>query len=307
MPRQIAPEHLVGLLAIGGADQPQFAGQAVLERSPESLDPAFGLGRQRQDQLDAELLEQSSKLGRLSVPGQLLFEAQLAGFGFDEDPMAIGIQRHRDAVSLYHLPEQLEVPFGILCLAEARPGHPASRIIDAAHQAEPGTTPLQPVVPAGVDLQQHALAGIAIAATPVPWRATSARRRNARRLQDSMDRRTGQPHAVLFGQHLREVVLVEPGVLGLGQPHHALREHGIQRMPRRSAAIAMDQGGRPLLLIGAPQSLDLPNGQAQQRGGLSVHHRPCLQLVEDQKTLLVRSAQVDAVSLLHWVTESQNR
>ncbi len=44
-----------------------------------------------------------------------------------------GVRRERIAVALRHLPEHLEVPIGILLLAEAGPGNPAGRIVDGAH------------------------------------------------------------------------------------------------------------------------------------------------------------------------------
>ena len=84
--------------------------------------------------------------------------------------MLVAVHGHRDAPAAHHLPEQLEVALGILLLPEAGPGDQAGGVIDAADQGEVGSSTLQPVVTAAVDLEQHALPGIAVPPLPVPGR-----------------------------------------------------------------------------------------------------------------------------------------
>jgi len=138
-----------------GAGEPQLTGQPVLEGAPEPLDAAFGLGRSSQEELDAELLEQPSKLSRPLSAGELLVKARFSVGRAEEDPMAIGIDGERNAFSLDRLAHQLEIPLGVFLLAKQGPGHLTRRVVDPAHQAEPGTAALEPVVATGINLQQH--------------------------------------------------------------------------------------------------------------------------------------------------------
>lgn len=111
-------------------------------------------------------LEEVPELGRLRTPGELLLEAG-DFLGSEEDRMLIAVDGHRNASPPHHLAKQLEVPLGVLVLTEACPRHQARGVINAAHQAEPGPTPFQPVMPAGIDLQEHAFSRHAVTAAPM--------------------------------------------------------------------------------------------------------------------------------------------
>jgi hypothetical protein len=59
---------------------------------------------------------------------------------------------------------ELEVAFGILLVAEDSPGNHVGGIVNAAYQAEARSSALEPVVRAGINLEKHALLGVAVAA-----------------------------------------------------------------------------------------------------------------------------------------------
>jgi hypothetical protein len=61
----------------GDAPQAQFADEAILQRAPQALDAAFGLGRARGDVADAEILQDAAEVGGVLRPGQLLLEGPM--------------------------------------------------------------------------------------------------------------------------------------------------------------------------------------------------------------------------------------
>src|SRR5207245_3528307 len=100
-----------------------------------------------------------------------------------EDRVAVGIGGHGDAESRHRLAHDGEVTLGILLFSEASPGNLAGGVVDGADQAQIRTAALEPVVAAGIHLQQHAFLGIAVTTAPVfgrsstAWRAMPARSR----------------------------------------------------------------------------------------------------------------------------------
>jgi len=69
-----AAEHGVGRVPIGGLGKAEFTAQAILQDTPEAFDAAFGLGRLRGDEGDAELREGSAELGGLALTSKFFFE-----------------------------------------------------------------------------------------------------------------------------------------------------------------------------------------------------------------------------------------
>ena len=77
----------VGLLPHRRPSEPQFRDQPVLERVEEELDAPFGLRRLSRDRGDGQVAQGAPHLGRLPVPGQLLFQR-----------LALPGRRHEDGV-----------------------------------------------------------------------------------------------------------------------------------------------------------------------------------------------------------------
>ncbi len=66
------------------------------------------------------------------------------------------------------------------------------------------------------------------------------------------------------------MLLVEAAVLVFGQLDHARSECRIDGVVGGSAAVAVGQAGRSLIGVGLVQALELPLGDAQELGRLSV-------------------------------------
>jgi hypothetical protein len=64
----------VGRVAIARMGQAKFADQAIWQHAPEALDAAFGLGRLRGDEGDAELSQGAAELGGLALAGELFLD-----------------------------------------------------------------------------------------------------------------------------------------------------------------------------------------------------------------------------------------
>ncbi|MGI8608856.1 MAG: hypothetical protein ACR2MY_06460 [Candidatus Dormibacteria bacterium] len=79
---------------------------------------------------------------------------------------------------------------------------------------------------AGVELQEHPLTGVAVAALPVLGRTPLPGNGHASPGKDAMHRGPREVQSLVLAQHLGQVLLVEPGVLVGGQFDHAPRLRG---------------------------------------------------------------------------------
>jgi hypothetical protein len=77
-------------------------------------------------------------------------------------PCRVAVEGMRDTDFVADLAEQAEVSAGVLGHFKAGPWDPAGGIVDDAKEGEPRSAVLEPLVIAGVDLQEHALLGIAL-------------------------------------------------------------------------------------------------------------------------------------------------
>ena len=98
---------------------------------------------------------------------QLLLDAEGLVLGLEEDGVAVGVDRHGDAATADHLAEDVEVPLGVLLVSEDGPGDQAGGVVNGADQAQVWPASLEPVVAAGVNLEEHAGPGIPVTAAPV--------------------------------------------------------------------------------------------------------------------------------------------
>lgn len=72
------------------------------------------------------------------------------------------IDSNRNALGGDELIEEEQVASGIFLITKDGSVHSAVGIVDGRDQRKAGTTPFQPIMPAAIDLQQHAVLGIAI-------------------------------------------------------------------------------------------------------------------------------------------------
>ena len=89
----------VGRIHIASLGQAQFAGEAILQHAPKTFDAAFGLGRLRGDEGDAQLSEGAAELSRLALTSQFFFDSPVVVVA-NEDAAAIAVEGggHTEAV-----------------------------------------------------------------------------------------------------------------------------------------------------------------------------------------------------------------
>ena len=73
---------------------------------------------------------------------------------------------------------------------------------------------------------------------------------------------------MLLGEHLGEVLMVEPRVGRLGQADDPLPDGGGEAVAGGAAAVAMGQGGGPPASVGGEEALAVSQGNAQERSSL---------------------------------------
>jgi len=120
-------------------------------------------------------------------------------------------------------------------------------------------------VAAAVDLQEHALAGVADATLTVSRWASTARCGDTGAGLDASHRGARQEHALVLGQHLGEVVLVEANVGGRRQLDDARCQVGGERVGRRTAAVPVDERFDTAVAVRSAHASQLSHGDAQQQ------------------------------------------
>jgi hypothetical protein len=108
--------------------------------------------------------------------------------------------------------------------------------------------------------------------------------------------------AVVLGQHLGQVLVIEALVLVSGQLYHSGRDGSLYGVVGRSAPVAMGQGRRPFFRVGLMQALQLSLRDPQKFGGLGVDKRPRRKVAEDDDSALLSCVQDDPA--IHEATES---
>src|ERR1700758_925422 len=104
-------KDLVGRVQIAGAGQTKFTAQAVLQDAPEALHAAFGLGRARGDEGDAEIGQGPTELGGFALTGEFFLEGPILIVA-NEDAAAIAVEGGGDAEAAQKALQQVEVAFG---------------------------------------------------------------------------------------------------------------------------------------------------------------------------------------------------
>ena len=94
--RQESAQDLVGGDPIIGSGQTQFAGETILKSAPETFDAALGLRTLGSDIGDAELLQSTAELSRLTATGELLFHGPVIVIA-DEDTVAVTVETDSNA------------------------------------------------------------------------------------------------------------------------------------------------------------------------------------------------------------------
>src|SRR5687768_9025304 len=186
--RQVRPQHTIPVVertARVETGQAELGDEAVLERAEEPLDAPLGLWRERVDGADAQLLQDTSHLGRQWATGELLLKRPRLVPGVLpalEDAVPVDVDRQRHAFGLHH-PAGLNHPAqpghiasGVLLRTEQRPRYRARRVVNAGDERPLWPIRSQPAVRTAIRLEQlplprHALATRAVGGPPARARA----------------------------------------------------------------------------------------------------------------------------------------
>lgn len=101
-------EHGVGGVDVGSFGEPQFAGEAILQHTPETLDAAFGLQTVGGDKGDAQLFQGAAELRGMAFFRELFFDRPGVVVA-DEDAAVIAVKSEGHAVATQELAEQAEI------------------------------------------------------------------------------------------------------------------------------------------------------------------------------------------------------
>jgi hypothetical protein len=93
---QEAAQDVVGGGQIGGPDEAEFTGKAILKSAPQALDAALGLRAVGRNVGDPELRQSATKLGRLAFPRELFFDRPVVVVTH-EDSVLVPIETEGDA------------------------------------------------------------------------------------------------------------------------------------------------------------------------------------------------------------------
>ena len=116
---QVLAQEGIGASPIDHAGQPKLHDEPVLERAPQALDPALGLGRAGEDRVDVEFDQRPADLAqRRVVIGQRLAAGRVRR---GEGAVAVAVDGAGQTMGLDRGAQDLEIARGILLVAEGRP------------------------------------------------------------------------------------------------------------------------------------------------------------------------------------------
>lgn len=208
-------QELIGGVEIGDAGEAKFAGEAVLQSSPEAFDAALGLRSLRGDIGDAELLESAAELRGILAAAQLLFPSPVIVVA-NKDAVPVAVETERNAVTAQQPAQQAEVAAGVFTGKKLGDQKFAGGIVEEAEQSELRATALEPVVAAGVEQQHLAFARTAEATLAMSGSAAFPGRAQSGGAQQLAHGFAMQGEALDLMKFLGEVMIVEPGIDGAG-------------------------------------------------------------------------------------------
>ncbi len=209
-------QEAVGRVDIAGVGQTQFTAQAILQHAPEAFDTAFGLGRLRGNEGDAELSQGAAELGGLALAGEFFLDGPVIVIA-DEDAAAISVEGRGHAEASEQALEQAKVAFGGFRRKELSGEDFAGSVVLHAQSGETRAAAFEPVVRRAVELHQFAFASDAQTALAMSGRATFAGRAETLAAQQAAEGFTAEREAFLLDQFFAKVMVIEAGITGAGQ------------------------------------------------------------------------------------------
>jgi hypothetical protein len=192
---------------------------------------------------------------------------------------------------------QLQVAGTVLLVTERAEDELARGIVDGAHEREPGTTALEPVVVAAIDLDEHTFAEHALATAAVPWCAPLPGAGHACSTEDAPDAGPAEREALPLGEQLGQVAVVGAAVVVAdGQLDDLLPGVLVDAAGAGPAAVPVGQCRGALGEEPDPQAPGVPDRDAEPRGGLLDGQVATHQVGQDATPSLFFPAQADRVS-----------
>ena len=276
----------IGPCPIAHAGETQLATQAILEGPKEPLDAAFGLRAAGGNPADAQFVQGAPDLSPRGCPGQLLGEGEWLLRRALKDAVAIAVHGDGNPLRLGEGVEDQEVAVRIFLVPKRGGGDFPGRVVDGREERETRATLVEPGVITPVDLHQQAWLRHALPAPPVAGRAARTGATDSRGAEEAGEGLAREPQRLAFGEELTEVLEVDVGVGGLGEPHD-LRPGGVIKAPRRAtSAVPMDQGLWAASTVRASQAPDLTGREAQEVSGFGQAQLAAIQGVQDGQLLL---------------------
>lgn len=194
---------------------------------------------------------------------------------------------------------------GIFLCVKRRRGDLAGGIIQGTVEGEAGSTAFEPVVMAGIELDEEPGLRHALATAAVAGRPSGPRTGDAGGDQEAMDGRAREDDPVVLGELLGEVLMVEPSVDRPGQASNPLLQGLGESVSGDPTPIPMGQGSRALPPERRQQPLTVPVREAQKCGGLGDREAAFIDGSQDHGTSLFFLCQGDLLpSHMTRVTES---
>src|SRR5882724_10817472 len=238
-------EKRVGLLEGLERAQAEFTDEAVLQGPPEAFDAAFGLGRLRGDEPDAEIPQHAPEMGGVLLAAELFGERPVLIITAEEAE-AIAVERHGDAVLPAGLTEHGRVAVEIFGRAKPEGERDGGSIVDQPMQSGRRPAVLKPGEGAGVELSELAHRRGPGAPAPVLGRAAGPLGRPPEGPPNPPHGRSAYRQGMNLLPLLGEVDVVEARV-GRGHQRDDLGAEGDGHPSRRGlAAPAMPQAARAL-------------------------------------------------------------
>jgi hypothetical protein len=241
--------------------------EAVLEGAPQALDAALGLRAGGTDVADAELVEGLAELGGALAAGELFLKGPV-GVVADEDVGAVAVEGAGQSVAGEDVEEELGVAMEVLLVTEDESQDGVGGVVDHAVQAEDGGLGAPPAALAAVDEAQLAGAGGGFPPAAVGARPAPVLGGHPALAAEPADGLAADGHSPL-GEQLGQMAVVEAD-RARQEVQDLLPDAVLDPASGGPAPAAMDEPYRPLLTNPVLEPPELPHGQLQGLGPVSI-------------------------------------
>ena len=223
------------------------------------------------DESDTELGESAAELSGLPLAGELFFQGPEIIVAH-EDAAVIAIEGERRAVAAEQLAQQGEIAMCGFGRKELSGQEFSCGVVLQAERGETRAAAFQPVVRGTVELHQFAFASGSQTALAMSGSTAFAWRTDAGLPQQTAQGFAAEGEALDLAKFFAEMVVVETGIGGAGQPQDRLALPGGQTARAGSPAVGVRQSRLPLLPETPLKTFDLTNAEREQFGGSGARH-----------------------------------